>query len=80
MVRILVDFNTAMQDVELGGKRVTLGLEEDVAHGDLPPLCPGERIVACDDEMEVEGVVEHQPPFWLAALDWQTLKRIAPAR
>ena len=80
MVRVLVDFNTAMQDVEQGGKRVTLGLDEDVASGELPTLRPGERIIAYDDEMEVEGVVEHQPPFWLAALDWQTLRRNVPAR
>jgi len=54
---------------------VTLGLDEDVASGELPTLSPDKRTIACDDEMEVEGVVEHQPPFWLAALDWLTLKR-----
>jgi hypothetical protein len=80
MVRVLVDFNTAMQDVEQGGRRVTLGLDEDVTHGDLPALRPGDRIIAYDDEMEVEGVVEHRAPFWLAALDWETLKRTAPAK
>lgn len=80
MVRILVEFNTTMQDVEQGRKRVTLGLDEDVANGDLPALRPAERTIAHDDEMEVEGVVEHQRPFWVAALDCQTLKCLAPAR
>jgi hypothetical protein len=63
MVRILVDFNTTMQDVEQGGERVTLGLDEDVANGDMPALRSAERTIAHDDEMEVEGVVEHEPPF-----------------
>jgi len=76
MKRILVDFNTAMQDVEQGN-RVTLGMDDEVARGELPALCPGEHVVAFDDEMEVEGVVEHRGTFWLAALDWSTLKGIA---
>jgi hypothetical protein len=80
MVRILVDFNTTMQDVKQGGKRMTLGLDEVVADGDLPALRPAERTLAHDDDMEVEGVVEHQPPFWVAALDCETLKCLAPAR
>lgn len=78
MKRILVDFNTTMQDVE-HGNRVTLGTDEDVAVGELPPLCPGEQVVAHNDEMEVVGTVEHSGTFWLAALDWDTLRRFASA-
>lgn len=79
MEHILVDFNTVMQDVEQGN-RVTLGTDGDVAAGELPNLCPGDRVIAYDDEMEVEGVVEHQGIFWLAALDWNSLRRVTPAR
>jgi len=77
MKRILVDFNTAMQDA-VEGNHVTLGRDADIASGELPALCPGEHVIAYDDEMEVEGVVEHEGMFWVAALDWATLKRYAP--
>jgi hypothetical protein len=73
-----VDFNTVMQDVE-HGNRVTLGTDEDVAAGELPLLRAGERVIAYDDEMEVAGIVERSGTFWLAALDWDTLKRLANA-
>lgn len=76
MKRILVDFNTAMQDAEQGN-HVTLGMDDEVDSGNLPVLCPGEHVIAYDDEMEVEGAVEHRGAFWLAALDWSTLKRVA---
>lgn len=79
MKRILVDFNTAMQDVE-HGNRVMLGTDKDMSAGELPLLCPGESILAYDDEMEVAGTVEHDGSFWLAALDWSTLKRLTGAR
>lgn len=75
MQRIFVDFNTVMQDTEQGN-RVVLGTDDEV---DLPALCPGERVIAFDDEMQIEGVVERDGRFWLAALDWNTLKRFAPA-
>ncbi len=77
MKHILVDFNTVMQDAA-EGIHVTLGQDEDVSSGELPSLCPGEHILAYDDEMEVEGVVEREGGFWVAALDWATLKRCAP--
>jgi hypothetical protein len=59
MKRILVDFNTVMQDTEQGN-RVTLGMDDEVVSGALPALCVGERVVTYDDEMEVEGMVERQ--------------------
>lgn len=77
MKRILVDFNTVMQDAA-EGIHVTLGRDVEVASGELPALCPGEHVIAFDDEIEVEGVVEHEDVFWVAALDWATLKRYAP--
>lgn len=79
MTRILVDFNTVMQDIECGN-RVILGTDDEIADGLLPSLHSGERVTAYDDEMEVEGVVEHQGTFWLAALNWDSLKRYSPAR
>ena len=80
MARILVEFNATMQDVEQGSKRVTPGRDEDVASGDLPVLRLAERSIAADGDRQVEGMVAHQAPFWLAALDWQTLTCLAPAR
>jgi len=77
MKRILVDFNTVMQD-EAQGNRVTLGRDEEVARAELPALCIGEHVIAYDDEMEVEGVVGREGAFWIAALDWTSLKRFAP--
>jgi len=77
MKHILVDSNTAMQDAA-EGTHVTLGQDEDVSSGELPSLRPGAYILAYDDEMEVEGVVERKGAFWVAALDWATLKRCAP--
>ncbi len=74
MERIHVDFNTAMQDVEQGN-HVILGMDDEVANGELPALQPGEHVLAYDGETEVEGVVEHRGAFWLAALDWGTIKR-----
>lgn len=74
MKRIAVDFNTVMQDVE-HDNRVILGMDDDVARGELPVLRSGEHVLAYDEEMEVEGVVEHRGAFWLAALEWDTIKR-----
>jgi hypothetical protein len=65
-----------MQDVEQGN-RVILGTDDRPG---LPHLKEGERVVAFDDELDVEGVVEHEGLFWIAALDWDTLKRFAPAQ
>jgi len=79
MKHILVDFNTVMQD-EAEGKHVTLGQDGDVVSGELPTLCVGEHVIAYDDEMEVEGVVEREGAFWVAALDWASLKRCAPTQ
>ena len=76
MKHILVDFNTVMQD-EAEGKHVTLGQDEDVASGELPVLRVGEHMIAYDDEMKVEGVVEREGACWVAALDWATLARCA---
>ena len=76
MQRILVDFNTLMQDIEQGN-RIILGTDE---RPELPNLRVGERVIAFDDELEVEGVVEHEGLFWLAALDFDTLKRFTPAQ
>ncbi len=76
MKRILVDFNTVMQDVDQGN-HVVLGVDSE---DELSALRVGERVIAFDDEMQVEGVVEHEGVFWLAALDWDTLKRFAPAQ
>ena len=78
MKHILADFNTVMQDAA-EGIHVTLGQDEDVASGELPALHPGEHVIAFDDEMEVEGVVEREGTFWVAALDWATLKRCVPS-
>ena len=77
MKHILVDFNTVMQD-EAEGIHVTLGQDEDVVSGELPALQVGEPVIAYDDEMAVEGVVEREGAFWVAALDWATLSRCAP--
>jgi hypothetical protein len=74
MKRVYVDFNTAMQDAE-HGNHVILGMDDEVASGAIPALQPGEHVLAYDEEMEVEGVVEHRGAFWLAALDWTTIKR-----
>lgn len=78
--RILVDFNTTMQDVEHDGTYVRLGLDAEMAAGVIPNLDPGEQVIAYDDEMAVHGSVVHQPPFWFAALDWETLTRTAPGQ
>ncbi len=74
MKRIYDDFNTTMQDVEQGN-HVILGMDDELASGELPVLYPGEHVLAYDEEMEVEGVVEHRGAFWLAALDWNTITR-----
>ncbi len=74
MKRIAVDYNTVMQDVE-HDNRVILGQVGHPTGDRLPPLTEGEHVVTYDEEMEVEGIVEREGKFWLAALDWNTIKR-----
>jgi len=54
MKRMFMDFNTLMQD-KAQGNRVTLGRNADIASGEAPALCPGEHVIAYDDEMEVRA-------------------------
>ncbi|MFI5274004.1 MAG: hypothetical protein ACHQ4H_13300 [Ktedonobacterales bacterium] len=50
MKYIAVDFNTMMADEQ---ERVSLG-QLGTPNGDgLPPLRPSERVMLCDEEMEV---------------------------
>lgn len=69
MKRIAVDYSTVMQDIE-HDNRVILGQVGHPTGERLPPL-------TYEEEMEVEGIVEHRGAFWLAALEWNTIKRFA---
>jgi hypothetical protein len=75
--RIPVDFNSLMR---YDNERIELGQEGTWQGDELPALCPGQRIVAYDEEMEVLATVEYDATHrvWLAIPDWSTRRFFAP--
>jgi len=75
--RIPVDFNSLMR---YDNQRIELGQEGTWQGDELPPLCPGERIITYDEEMEVTATVEYDADHhvWLAIPDWATRQFFAP--
>lgn len=63
--RIAVDFNT------LDSEPVDL---VKLYHDSPPDLCPGERVLLYDEQMEVQAVASYDAGhhLWLAAPDWPT--------
>ena len=72
--RIPVDFNSLMR---YDGQRIELGQVGTWQGDELPPLCPGERIVAYDEEMEV-AEYDTGNRAWLAVPDWATRRYFEP--
>lgn len=75
--RIPVDFNSLMR---YDGQRIELGQEGTWQGEELLSLCPGERIIAYDEEMEVTAIVEYDADnhVWLAIPDWATRHEVEP--
>jgi hypothetical protein len=73
MIRIIVDFNSMMQDPE---ERVQINVVTQPEL--LEVLRPGLRILLCDTDLETEGVVEfdEELQIWLAMPDWSTQRDI----
>ena len=81
MMRVFVDFNTAMADPE---ERVLINTKLEPAL--LIGLRPGLRVTLADGDeagcMEVEAVVEFDDRHerWLARPDWATKRELAASR
>ncbi len=75
--RIPVDFNSLMR---YDNHMIELGQEGTWQGDELPPLCPGQRIIAYDEEMEVAATVAYDADnhIWLAIPDWTTRRYFEP--
>jgi hypothetical protein len=75
--RIYVDFNTLNRDIWSDEPRVRIK-----GHAARPDLRDGQRVVVCDDEFEVEAVLEYdsEHDVWWARPDWSTRRDFPFAR
>lgn len=78
-LRILVDFNTMMQDPE---ERVRINLDVDANSHAASALHPGTIVFLYEpDDLEVEATVEYDDKHkaWLAKPNWSTRRDLSPS-
>ncbi len=78
-LRILVDFNTMMQDPE---ERVRINLSVDANSHAARVLHPGAVVILYEpDDLEVEAIVEYDDKHkaWLAKPNWPTRRDLSPS-
>ena len=74
MIRVEVDFNSMMQDLDRGRVQINVDTQPNL----LEHLRPGLRVLLCEPDLEAEGVVEFDEKLrlWLAVPDWSTRRDV----